>query len=524
VIPGKIYRPEDLLEVAWRRRWLVVGPAAVVALCTFIGVALLPDRYRSEALLLIIPPRVPQNLVRSTMTTRLDERLQAIGQELETRSRLEPIIREFDLYPGQRRTMLMDDVVELMRRDVVFSPPRIRRSDADAGSFTVSFTYGDPRVAMVVTEKLASLFVSENIEDRTGLAEQTDKFLESQLDETRVKLVESEKRLEEFRRTRPGLMPSEMQNNQQALSNAQMQLQAVQESLNRDREAQLLNQRQIANMQHAIPAPVVTADGQSVPRSAAAQLEAARATLKQLRMRLTEDHPDIRKLSRVIKDLEQQASAEALEAPVSPGAPPTSPAEAVRVTQVSDLRAEEEIIKRRIAQKQNDEKRLLATMSAYRQRLEAAPAVEGQITELMRDYTTLQSAYQNLLAKSQEAKVSANVERRQIGEQFKIIDPPRMALRPTTPNRLRFNIMGILAGLGLGLGLAALVEYRDTSLRTEEDVVMALALPVVAFVPTMTTIVERMQRKRRKWLLASSAATVLLMTIAALAWKLKFFN
>jgi uncharacterized protein involved in exopolysaccharide biosynthesis len=321
-------------------------------------------------------------------------------------------------------------------------------------------------------------------------------------------------------------MPSEMESNQQALSNAQMQLQAVQESLNRDRERQTINQRQIANAEQVFSqaAPTPSVEGQPGSLSAAAQLEVARATLKQLRMRLTDDHPDIKKLNRTIKDLEQQASAEALRQPVSPDTRPSSPAEAARASQLSDLRIEEVLLKERIAKKQEDEKRLLATMSAYRQRLEAAPAVAGQITGLMRDYTTLQSAYQNLLAKSQEAKVSANVERRQIGEQFKIIDPPRIALRPASPNRVLFNILGILAGLGLGVGLAALVEYRDTSLRTEDDVLIALALPVVAFVPTMTTVAERAHYKRRRLLMASSAATALLVTMAALAWKMKLFN
>jgi polysaccharide chain length determinant protein (PEP-CTERM system associated) len=519
VIPGKNYHPEDYLEAAWRRRWAIVLPFVLISLATVGGVAMLPDQYRSEALLLIIPPRVPQNYVRATTTTRLDERLQAISQELLTRSRLEPIIHEFELYPEERRKLLMDDVIELMRKDIVFSPPRIRRSDADAGSFTVSFTYGEPRAAMRVTEKLASLFVAENIEDRTGLADQTDKFLQSQLDDTRLKLVEAEKRLEQFRRNRPGLMPNEVQANQQALANAQVQLQAVQESVNRDRERLLLNQRQATTLQQvsaSLPAPVTDGDP-----TAAEQLEAARASLKELRMRLTEDHPDVRKLRRTIKDLEQQANEEALRQPASPSVAPTTRAEIARAAQLADLKTEEEILTKRIAQKQDDEKRLLAAMTAYRQRLEAAPAVEGEIAELMRDYTTIQNVYQNLLAKGEDAKVSANVERQQIGEQFKIIDPPRLAIRPSSPNRLRLNIIGILASLGFGLALAALIEYRDSSLRSEEDVTIALALPVVAFLPTITTVVERAQRNRRKLLLATSAATVLLVTVATLVWKLK---
>src|SRR4029450_4587569 len=137
-----------------------------------------------------------------------------------------------------------------------------------------------------------------------------------------------------------------------------------------------------------------------------------------------------------------------------------------------------------IAQRQDDERQLLGTMSALRGRLEAAPGVEAQLTELKRDYTTLQAQYQTILGKSQDAKVAANLERRTMGEQFKLIDSARLPQRPKSPNRLRFNLLGALGGLAIGLGFAGILEYRDTSLRTDDDVLLALALPVLATVPT----------------------------------------
>jgi hypothetical protein len=133
----------------------------------------------------------------------------------------------------------------------------------------------------------------------------------------------------------------------------------------------------------------------------------------------------------------------------------------------------------------------------------------------------LQAQYQGLLAKSQDAKVSANLERRQIGEQFKLIDSARVPQRPSSPDRFRLNIMGALGGLLLGLGLAGLLEYRDTSLRTDDDVLVALALPVLAIVPTMSTEIERQRKKRQwRWLASSGAAALLLGTVAA-AWIMR---
>jgi hypothetical protein len=159
----------------------------------------------------------------------------------------------------------------------------------------------------------------------------------------------------------------------------------------------------------------------------------------------------------------------------------------------------------------------------YRRRLDAAPAVQSEVAQLMRDYTTLQKVYETLLAKRQEAKVSANVERGQIGEQFKIIDPPRAPALPTSPNRLRLNLLGIAAALGTGLLLAGLLEYRDASLRSEQDVLAALSLPVVALVPTISTSADR--AKRRRWVLvAASSGLTAAVLVAVIVWKLRLLN
>jgi polysaccharide chain length determinant protein (PEP-CTERM system associated) len=525
VIPGKQYKPEVFVEIAWRRRWFILAPFVLIMAGTFTVTQLLPDLYRSSALLLIVPQRIPENLVRSTVTTRLDERLSAISQEILSRTRLENIVQEFDLYPNERRRMIMEDVIEKMRsKDIIFSPPRSR--GGDSGSFTISFEYTNPRTAMLVTERLASLFIRENIENRAVLADQTDQFLQSQLQEAERQLKDREKKLEAFRRTNPGLMPQQMEANQQALQNTQLQLQALQESMNHDRDRQIWVQRQLADlaMVASVPAPFDTASATSTPMTATRQLEIAKANLKAMRLRYKPDHPDIKQAERTIVELERKAAAEALEQPLSPVSSGVSGPDQARASRLSDLQTEEQMLQRRIVERQEDERKLLAQMTVYRQRLEAAPGVESELTQLMRDYTTLQNSYQSLLGKSQDAKVSANLERRQIGETFKIIDSPRMPQRPTSPNRLKYNLLGAVIALAMGLGLAALLEYRDSSLRTEDDIVTALSLPVLAMVPTMTTRVERLKRRRQRLLLASSGAVAVLLCIGVLAWKFQLLN
>jgi polysaccharide chain length determinant protein (PEP-CTERM system associated) len=509
VIPGKTYKPEDVVEAAWRRRWIIVGPFVLIAVASVIVAAIQPDRYRSEALLQIVPQQVPQDYVRSAVTVPLDSRLQAILQQILSRTQLERIVQEFNLYPDERKRMLMEDVIERMRSKHVLIGG-VPNGRINSSAFRVGFEAGNPKTAMLVAERLASLFINANLQDRSVFADQTDQFLQNQLAETRRQLKEYETKLEEFRKLNPGRMPGELQNNQQALGNVQSQVQALQESINRDRDRQLMLQRMIADAA-AAPPPPAPADGAPMP--AARQLEQERTRLRNMQMRLKPNHPDIGIQQRIIRDLEQKATAEAMQQPVS------ATVSSAGASRVSELQAESDALDRRVASKQEDEKRLMATMSMYRQRVESAPSTESRLTELMRDYTTLQGTYQNLLSKSQEAKVAANLERQQIGEQFKVLDSARIPQRPSTPNRPLLILIGSLLGLGCGVALAALLEYRDKSLRSDDDVIVALSLPVLARVPTMTTAAERRRQKRFRLMLASSGALAVVLCVATIAWK-----
>lgn len=527
MIPGKKYAPEDFLEIAWRRRWMVVTPFVLVALGTFIWSQTLPNLYRSRAVVLVVAPQVPLNYVRPTVTDPLEKRLSAMQQEILSYARLQAMIEEFDLYPELRQQTIMDEVVAQMRRDISVIPGRAARRQ-EPTSFEVSFQYTNPRTAMVVADRLASLFVQRNTETRVVQADSTTQFLEDQLAAARQKLQDHEAKLEAFRRANAGRLPTEVQSNIQMMQAAQNDLQALNASINADRDRQLVIQRTISDeMTLGAMAARTGGAGASIDDgSAAAQLSTAEAQLAALSLRLKDSHPDIRNLKRRIEELKKAAADEALRRPVSDGVPAlsTNPTELVRQKRIAGLRAEYESLERRIEASRQQAAQLQATMTGYRARLEAAPALESEQTQLMRDYETLNEAYSSLLLKSQEAKVAANLEERQVGELFRIIDSARMPEKPHSPNRVRVNIIGALAGLGFGLGLAGLLEYKDRSVRTEDDVVLALALPVLALVPTMMTSTERQKRKRHRMLLASSGAAAVAIALVVAAWKLQVLS
>ena len=152
---------------------------------------------------------------------------------------------------------------------------------------------------------------------------------------------------------------------------------------------------------------------------------------------------------------------------------------------MQELLAERENLDRQIARKQQEEARLRTEVTSYQARVEATPARESELIALTRDYETLQNIYTSLLSKREDSAVAANLEKRQIGEQFRVLDPARVPQTPFSPNRVQLNLMGLLAGLGLGLGLAGLLEFRDATLKSEDDVRRCLSLPVLAAIPVL---------------------------------------
>ena len=516
MLPGKTYTIEDYLRVVWRRKWVIILPVLVVGAATAAVVWQLPNQYRSTALLEVMPQRVPSAYVQPTVTSSPEERLRSLSQQILSRTRLEEIVREFDLYREERATGIMEDVITRMRENAItLSVPERGREEGGASSFTISYVGNDADTVKRVTERITSLVIEENLKDRERQAEGTDEFLEAQMQSARTRLIEQEKRLEEYRRRHAGELPSQVQSNLQVLQNSQLQLQSLQQALGQDRDRKFIIDRQLSDAALMDPVVISPAPGQAgagpgLELSAAQQLVAARASLAAAESRLTPAHPDVLKLRSTVAQLEARAEKDALERPTgretAPGQP-VAPAEAARLLRIREMRLESENIERQIVQKSEQERRLAGVIEQYQRQLAAVPTRESELIELTRDHETLLSLYTSLLAKKENASMAMNMERRQIGEQFRIVDPPRVAERPFSPNRPQLLSLGLVAGLAIGVALLVLFEYRDKSVRTEADVVTVLALPVLAMVPSLSTAAERLRARRRRRTLSAGAAT-----------------
>ena len=206
MLPNKSYTPSVFLNLFWRHRWLVIAPLVVCLLVALIVSSSLADRFQSDMLIQIIPQRVPDSYVRSTVTIRTEDRLDVVSQQVTSRTQLEEMIREFDLFPRERARLPMETVVDSMRSNISVELVRSARNEP-VDAFHVKFTYGDPDVATKVTQRLGTLYIDRNFRDRGALAQATNEFMKVQLQEAAARLQEQEIKVARFREQHAGRLP-----------------------------------------------------------------------------------------------------------------------------------------------------------------------------------------------------------------------------------------------------------------------------------------------------------------------------
>lgn len=511
MLPGRSYSLEDGLWLLRTRYRLILVPLMLGILIGGLAYGWTPAEYESETLIMVIPQRIPDTYVKSTITSNVEDRLRSISEQIMSRSRLERIIRDLGLYPDQIRTEAMEDLVKRMRDGIEL------KLEGKESSFRLTYSSPDALTAQRVTERLAALYIDENLRDREQLAESASSFLESQLQEAKRQLVEQERKLELYRRRYAGQLPSQLQGNLQSLQSAQLQFQSLEEAVNRSRERRLLVERQIADVQSlpdvAPGSTAATPPGTAVPLTE--QLENAIARREALRSQYTADHPDVLAADQTIQDLRARMEAER-RSPTR--AKPLSAAELAQQKRLRGLQAELEVIDHQIGAAQAEEQRLKATMAAINANVATVPTRESELVELTRDYSTLQQTYSSLLSKREDSKLAANLERRQIGEQFKILDPASLPEKPyNEKRRLAMLVGGPLAGLLLGFILIALLEYLDSSFRVEDEISRVLSIPVLAVIPIMESDDDEAERRRRKRQFRLRPSVLLLVTGSVVA-------
>lgn len=516
MVPGRRYNVQYAVRSLRRSWWMLVAPLVIFGTIAIVVAKALPDVYYAQGVVRIVPPRVSEAYVKGAATVGIPERVATARAQILTNDRLKALVQEFDIYPLMRHRVPEDVMLSWLRSSV-----RVNLVSADV--FTVGyFGYSKQRVEKVAG-RLTAQMVEETAKQRATLTDNQGQFLETELENARKRLEEHEQKVAEFRRRYAGQLPTQVDANLKLMQGASTELQSNEDALAKDRARRddLNRQLDAATAKPAlvtgdaldpeIPDPPAGDPTATLPPGPPSQqLRQARALRARLARRLTAEHPDMVALDRFIVQAEKAAIAAAQGDPAAPAGDSAS-----RVTQ---LRTELKTLDAQISARESTSKRLREAMAVYRTRVDLVPEREAEWMRLTRDYNTLNGVYSGLLAKREESRIAANVDRQAVGEQVQVLDTPKRPTRPVSPNRRAIGLIGVGLGAGLGLGLLLLRELTDRTIRAEEEVLAALNLPVVGLVPKIVTAPERRQLRRRR-LLWSFAAIVLCVGLAALRWN-----
>lgn len=468
----KNFALERYLQIIWYRKWLLVVPIVTMVLVTGIGSLFLTNIYRSYTLILVEPQQVPQEFVKSSVSMSVEKHMNTIRQQLLSRSILERVINEYHLYPDLvARNVPMEEILELMRANIEL---RVEGKDA----FTLYFQGPDPHLVMQVTNKMASLFIEGTMATREQQAGETVDFLETQAKELKATLDNLDQQIRAFKQQHIGELPEQMEANLRTIERLQMQLQVNSDSLRSAQDRRTLISAQLAEMRQK---SVISGKGGEVVGTDV-QLEQLRAELANLQLKYTDEHPDVIKLKSRIATLERR-----LAEPVEDGG-----GGAITSSLEMSLRGADLEIQRIGAERAS----LQGQVALYQKRVESAPQVEQDLQVLTRDYDNTQTAYQDIQKKLTEAKRSADMESKQKGQQFRVIDPAQQPKAPYKPNRLYIAIVGFALGTLIGMGAVFLAEHFDDSFKDPEEMEDALGMTVLTAVPLIDTH-EDLERRAR---------------------------
>jgi polysaccharide biosynthesis transport protein len=558
----------DCLTIGRRRRRALLLACGAGLLTSVLLALFLPPEYQSTGTILIEQQEMPPELVRSTVTSYADQRVQVISQRVMTTQNLLDIIRRYDLYPRQRARESREALIARMRKDINVKmisadviDPRSGRPTSATIAFSVAYSNRFADKANRVANELTTLFLNENVSTRTKLAQEAASFLESEAERVNQHMTELEAQVAAFRSKHFDSLPELEQFNMQLLDRTQQDIEKDETRRASLEQQQVYLEAQLAQLK---PNSALFSDSGERILSTQDRLKSLRSQLASARALYAPDHPDIARLTREIAGLEAESEAadnlndlrrelEEARGELAAAQERYGPEHPDRIHLEKEVASlEQEVatvtaaqaakgaaagvktgpkdadnpayiqIEAQLAATRNDlealaaeEAHLRGQRSAYEQKLTLEPQTERDYRDLMRDYENTKAKYQELRAKQQEATVSKNLETDRKGERFTLIEPPLMPEEPVSPNRPLLLALGAVLSIALGIGVAALAESLDGTVRGRRDLVQLLAgAPPLAIIPRIgAEKVESSPWRRRAW----GALIVIVLLLAGLA-------
>lgn len=480
--------PKYLIDLVVKRRWILMVPFSLAMLVGIYLSLTLTRIYEASTLILIQPQRVPQNYVQSLVESEPSERISTLSQQVLSRTNLENIIGEFKLFSSpESSNMYMEDKVNSLRKRISVDISSGRSRDNDA--FSITFQDKDPETAMKVTNALASYFIDENLRLREAQAVGTSDFLDDELQNMKSRLEEVEGKLKQYREAYMGELPEQLDSNLRILDRLQEHLSESQQSLSEAKIRLVAIQNEAAASREQSTTVII---GQNTPQEPT-DIDQMKAQLKNLLSRYTERHPDVVRLKARIAELEKQNPS---EANLEPGGTDEGGENRKQAAMLSPkYRTQYNEVMQEMERLNADIEDTKSQIAVYQKRVEDTPKREQELLSLRRDYQNIQATYDSLLDRKLEAEIAVNMERKQKGEQFRVLDPAKLPQKPVKPDMRKLFIMVVGAGFGIGGGIVFLMEFLSNSFKRPEDIEEELDLPVLCSVPRIVDSKTRLLKR-----------------------------
>jgi polysaccharide biosynthesis transport protein len=553
------FTPRSLLRAVWKHKALGAIAGMLAATGGIAIVFRLPPVYEAEALILVDPQKIPERFVTSTVNTDVQDRLATINQEIQSSTHLKKIIDEFGLYAKYRETHTPEEVIEVMRRDI----HTVLEKGVGAnrpGAFRITYQGSDPNVVAKVVERITNFYIEENYRSRELQAEGTFSFIDNQLRDAKKTLDAQELAVAQYKVQHNGELPQQEASLNAALARLQLQLQGNLDAMNRAQQSKLVLDGSLMAAEAALSSLNRPVERVSRPRAAASdatpQVDAQSAPpvrrrsedietqIAALRLRYSQNHPDVRRLEALLETTRRQEREDAANQP-----PPTAPAprpsaappvEQAEIQPVSDqlsvqrnqlyerittLKSQIAATEREIQDRRAEHGKILADSTSYQHRIEQLPVRDLEMASLTRNYEFSKAYYNTLLTKKTEAEMATDLEKRQKAETFRVLDPARPPTKPVKPRRSVLSLGCLFLGVGLGIAVAITRELHAGVLLGEWELPAGtVVLARVAYIEPSFSRREEDEpqsgsRKRGQALqrIAGSSSAVLLLglTIAA---------
>jgi len=483
---------DDYLAMVRRRLKVILIPALLAPLAGFLVSYVFSPKYTSQSLVLVEGQKVPLDYVHPVITEDFTQRLATMQQQVLAANRLRPMIERLGIAKPGEEGKLIEDIrggmtVTPVITDITAAAPaagsssKTKKKPSSSGpplpGFNVNFTSSNPRLAQQICNELTSLLLEENLRSRGDVTRGATEFLSRQVEEAKQALDDQDTKLAAFKKQYMGQLPGDAETNVRILMALNSQLDASTQTLNRAQQDKAYTESLLAQQLAAWKSTQSTTNPQTLEQ----QLNALQAQLLQLQARYTDDHPDVIKAKADIAEVKKKLDE--VNAAASKVTDTNDKANVAEPPEIRQLRLQVHQYQNVIEQATADQKRLQGQIQLYQNRTAMSPAIEEQYKALTRDSDSAHSFYNDLLAKKSSSELAGSMEDQQQGEQMKVLNPAGLPDSPSFPNRLFFAGGGLGAGLALGIVIAAWLELRDKSIRTEKDAAAAMDLPLLVSVP-----------------------------------------